>query len=568
MKKRTMWIVASLMVVFTLLPSIARGQESVAPHVVPMPNHNQLLSAHVRVLFQNKEGYMWYGMKNDGLYRDDGYQLVSFRSDFLHPDIQMNNNIMCLCEDSINRLWVGTKRGLYILDKKDYTIHPTGDATLQIWTMDAVKATTDSIFAYANKHLLVYDLNGNCVRQEEVEKNPLVTQSRYKITDYRGNTWSIDDDGIVSVEKYDVIKLKEVDLTTLPLYCMLPVSRSGLSSEHKVHAVWGSKDGTKWIGTSQGVFKTDPDNPNAEPEQVGPNFGVVNTLTPAADGSIYIDTEWQGLIGYNNETIAMHDTTLHNAIDLFLDGDNLWVTTADGKLLLYDVEHWTNMDKSQECLLFGDVAQGVMVVDKKVWVLFNRRIMTYLPQQHIVRNIFPGDMNPEPKFFRRLYTDGDKKVYVECEKNTYEITLHLDSLRKSTKIVFSGYETNLGKQCVGYDTHEIELRKEERNVHLFFTTLDHMNTEHVRFAYQMEGDSVWTYLPFGKNEVFLSGLTNGEHVLQVMTTNAKGQWNQNIYTLTLDCAPYWWESIWFYIGAILLAIFLIYFTFWLGRKTA
>ena len=72
-----------------------------------MPNLHQLQSAHVRVLLQDKEGYMWYGMKSDGLYRDDGYRLTLFRADFLHPEVQMNNNITAICEDNRNRLWVG-----------------------------------------------------------------------------------------------------------------------------------------------------------------------------------------------------------------------------------------------------------------------------------------------------------------------------------------------------------------------------------------------------------------------------------------------------------------------------
>ena len=81
-----------VVLLFTLLPYVAKGQE----RVVPIPNREQLQSAHVRVLFQDSEGYMWYGMKMDGLYRDDGYSLTSFRADFLHPEIQMNNNIMAL----------------------------------------------------------------------------------------------------------------------------------------------------------------------------------------------------------------------------------------------------------------------------------------------------------------------------------------------------------------------------------------------------------------------------------------------------------------------------------------
>ena len=114
-----------LVVLFcALLPCGMKGQDSV---VVSMPKRYQLQSAHVRVLFQDSEGYMWYGMKSDGLYRDDGYTLTSFRADFLHPEVQMNNNIMCLCEDKYDRLWIGTKRGLYILDKHDYSIRPTAE---------------------------------------------------------------------------------------------------------------------------------------------------------------------------------------------------------------------------------------------------------------------------------------------------------------------------------------------------------------------------------------------------------------------------------------------------------
>ncbi len=41
-------------------------------------------------VYQDKEGYIWYGTVN-GLCRDDGYRIQVFRADYLHPKILDNN---------------------------------------------------------------------------------------------------------------------------------------------------------------------------------------------------------------------------------------------------------------------------------------------------------------------------------------------------------------------------------------------------------------------------------------------------------------------------------------------
>lgn len=537
--------------------------------VVPMPNLRQLQSAHVRVLFQDKEGYMWYGMKSDGLYRDDGYRLTSFRADFLHPEVQMNNNVTAICEDSRNRLWIGTKRGLYILDKRDYSIRATGDQRLQIWTFDALKASVgDSVWAYANRHLLVYDGEGNCVSQTPMEENPLVTPSRKQITDQRGNVWQIDDDGIPSVETRPAMYLEEVDVTTLPLRCMLPTSQSGLPSEHRVHAVWKTEDGTRWTGTSMGLWRVRPDSEEGECEQVGPNFGVVNTVTLGEDGTVFMNTEWQGLISYKDERIERLDSTIRNAYDLFLDGNDLWICTADGRLLLYDVEKKTRVDKTAECCLRGDSPWGIVVLEGNVWLLFNQRILIYAPAKNVIRYIFPSDFDPQPAFFRRIYTDGVSRIFLECEKKCFEVRMRHDTERKTGKerIALAAYQTIHGMYCPGMDTRQVDLAADERVVHLFFTTFDHLNTQHVRFAFRRGGESEWQYLEMGQNDVRLTKLSKGDQTVEVRVTNAEGEWCKDTVTLTIHCEPYWWETIWACVGYVLLFLLLFGSVFWLGWK--
>ncbi|MBR1520684.1 MAG: hypothetical protein IJ635_05545 [Bacteroidaceae bacterium] len=559
--KRNIFLAAWL---FVLVPMLVQAQE----RIVPMPNLRQLESAHVRVLFQDSEGYMWYGMKSDGLYRDDGYSLTSFRADFLHPDWLMNNNVTAICEDSRNRLWVGTKRGLYILDKHDYSIRPTGDQKLQIWTFDALKAGEgDSVLAYANKHLLVYDGEGKCLSQTPVEKNPLVTQDRRKLTDLRGNFWQIDDDGIPSVTIRPSVMLTQVALDTLPLRCMLPPSMSGLPSEHKVHAVWKTDDGTRWTGTSDGLWMVRPDSGDGECEQVGPNFGVVNTLSLGKDGTVYMNTEWQGLVSYKDELITRLDTTIRNASGLFLDKNNLWICTTSGRLLLYDVTKKTLDDLSAKCYLHGDIPLGIAVLKGNVWVLFNQRILIYSPSKKSMRYIYPSDLDPQPAFFRAIYTDGVGRIFLECEKDYFEVQMKQPSKQeKGEKIALAAYQTIHGTRCPGMDTHQLNLTADERVVHLFFTTFDHLGKQHVRFAFRRDGESEWNYLEMGQNDVRITKLSKGKHTIEVMATNANGQWGKDVFTMTIQCEPYWWETVGAYIAYVLLAVLLLSFSFWLGRK--
>lgn len=68
---------------------------------------------------------MWYGTSN-GLCRDDGYNIRVFRSDYLHPDVMSSNAIMTITEDKEGKIWFGTQKGAYILNKSSYTITPVG----------------------------------------------------------------------------------------------------------------------------------------------------------------------------------------------------------------------------------------------------------------------------------------------------------------------------------------------------------------------------------------------------------------------------------------------------------
>lgn len=108
-----------------------------------IPHLDKLSTNVINTIFQDSEGYIWYGTA-EGLCRDDGYNIHTFRSDFKDPDMMPSNVITCLGEDSItHNIWIGTDKGLYILNKQTYTIASADIAELKDINIEGIIVTSD-----------------------------------------------------------------------------------------------------------------------------------------------------------------------------------------------------------------------------------------------------------------------------------------------------------------------------------------------------------------------------------------------------------------------------------------
>lgn len=108
-----------------------------------IPHIDKLSTNVINTIFQDSEGYIWYGTA-EGLCRDDGYNIHTFRSDFKDPDMMPSNVITCLGEDSItHNIWIGTDKGLYILNKQTYTIASADIAELKDINIEGIIVTSD-----------------------------------------------------------------------------------------------------------------------------------------------------------------------------------------------------------------------------------------------------------------------------------------------------------------------------------------------------------------------------------------------------------------------------------------
>ena len=101
-----------------------------------------LSNKEVQAIYQDREGYIWICTRN-GLFRYDGYSLVPYKSNFFNPDLLTNNNIFCVAEDRKHRLWIGTYRGLNVLDKRTDTLHKFVEAPFSSTVVSQILVTSD-----------------------------------------------------------------------------------------------------------------------------------------------------------------------------------------------------------------------------------------------------------------------------------------------------------------------------------------------------------------------------------------------------------------------------------------
>jgi ligand-binding sensor domain-containing protein/AraC-like DNA-binding protein len=136
-----------------------------------IPTLGQLPVNAIHRIFLDKEGYLWYGTIG-GLCRDDGYQVSVFRSDMFTPRRLNDNCVTCITEDRFGRLWYGTRKGVFILDKKDYSIRPLDIKRLGGSSIYRVDHTSDgSVWVDVAGRLYRYRTDGHLIHVYPTREN-------------------------------------------------------------------------------------------------------------------------------------------------------------------------------------------------------------------------------------------------------------------------------------------------------------------------------------------------------------------------------------------------------------
>lgn len=622
-----------------------------------LPNSEQLPTKELLCIFQDSEGYMWYGTEGGGLCRDDGYMVKVFRSDFKNPGILENNSVTCITEDGEGKIWFGTKRGAYILSKTDYEIRALADETIKSWTITTMTATSDgTIWISTNRHLFRYNESGertgkyilkwkgreNTVNSiyEDKKQTVWVTQAKGglfcydKVKDsFISYPWPYDEYPTSMTEDHNtpyywvttwgkgIVRFDPKAQDTDKMFGLQTVDNASSNSDARKlhHIIQDSVKGYLWVTAADNLYaykitadasldKVDlsrllsadrkiltkilsdqsgnlwvtgyyPSSfiisflPNEvlplSMEGVKQNLGVIASPMQFSQEKNYywIRQKKLGLYAYDPQrdrmSVVKNDRELSFFFERPSDREGIYMVRDHSVILIRYKED--RLFESIVCTI--PIKQGERIRalhdDRRgnLWILTSQRVMVYHPGTHIFTMMSCTDSWINLEDFQSLYKDprGEMSVggrggivtfphYNEKKRRIPEPTVHLTSV-----------EMNNTSE-IGVDNQKkISLSPHERNVKLFFSTFDHLNTDKVRYAYRYkQRNDNWVALPAGENSIGLSDLSKGEFELEVRVTDENGLWSKSTLTVMIQCLPAWYETGWAYLFYVLVVLSVVW----------
>ena len=308
-------------------------------------NSNSILS-----LYFDKEGALWIGTDGGGLYtfKDSRFEAVKGASGL--PD----DSVFSIAEDAERNLWVGTRKGLRMWDKKQWSLSPAYkalfasdvralhvDRTGNIW----VGTNGDGIyrlFAGTSEHFTTRNgLNGNsiwCLFEDSAHALWIGTASGGMSRLYGGKFSSFHDANIQSV--WAILEDREGNLwvgtsggglSRFKNTSFTTLSKSDGLSSNVVLPIMQDHRGVLWIGTKEGLNEVRSSGTKTYTKRDGLPDALVLTVAEDRRNRIWAGTR-QGLVRLEHGSFAPIPEFPREAVFCTLADHNggLWVGSRSG----------------------------------------------------------------------------------------------------------------------------------------------------------------------------------------------------------------------------------------------
>ncbi|MCH7963346.1 MAG: SpoIIE family protein phosphatase [Bacteroidetes bacterium] len=305
-----------------------------------------LSQSAVTCIFQDKNGFMWFGTQ-DGLNRYDGYNFKVFKNDPENPNSLTDNFIFSIYEDDSGTIYIGTQSGnLHEYDpkKESFTVVSSD-------SIDLSKTVMSSVLA------VYYD------------------KSNIK--------W------IGGLSQETGLKMENKETGEVKTFIHDPNNKSSLSN-NKVYSILRDSKGSLWIGTFDGLnkleektgrflhYKYDP----ADPNSISDNF--VWPIYEDSRGILWVGTVRGGLckfdpqsnsfVNYKNDPADPTSLNDNYIFSIYEDRSGvIWIGTNTGGLNYFHpssqvFEHYVNNVENKNSLSDNDVIAMNVDANGVYWI--------------------------------------------------------------------------------------------------------------------------------------------------------------------------------------------------------
>jgi signal transduction histidine kinase/ligand-binding sensor domain-containing protein len=499
-------------------------------------------------LLVDRDGSLWVGTLNRGIYRIQGHKVEHLRS----SDGLSGDAVAGLFQDREGNIWIATARGI----DNFHDLRVTSFSTRQGLSTDQV----NSVLASRDGTVWIGNYNLDALRSGKVTsiqpRNGLPGREMTSLLEDRaGRLWVGVDSELSVYEQGKFTKIHTRDGSPLGIVRAMTEDVDGSiwvathSTENRnrllriqdlriredisppqlplANALAADPHGGVWLGLASGGLAR---YRNGQMEffslNQSPHDGPVHGLLVNSDASVLAATA-SGLVGWQNGKVQ--SLTVRNGLPcdiiyaLIPDRKaTLWLYTACGLIAIPNAElqrWWKSPDATVNTRLL-DVFDGAQPMstplrpnasqspDGRLWFA-NENVVQMIDPAHL-------DGNPTPP-----------PVHVEEIIADHKPLSPRDGLR---------------------------LPPLTRDLEIDYTALSFVAPQKVRFRYKLEGhDSEWQD-PGTRRQAFYADLRPGNYRFRVIASNNDGVWNEEGATLAFSVAAAWYQTWWF--RGVSLAAFL------------
>jgi len=480
--------------------------------------------------------FLWVVTKEEvhGYLRSRGGRLVAHSLEHTLPaGIKAMQSIMV---DHLGQVWVAgshpTSFVLTYLDR-DFSPVPMGSLAANLGKLPIVL----NLIKERGLYWVRVQMNGLCVMESATGK--VVFSKDHHLSPFMEKRRK--GPGILMVRSDTVL----LQMTyTNGQFGVTPLLTLPAEPYERIRTFYEAHDGSIWLGTSFHLYHYNPGTGRLS--RVWAKTGIVNDIAGSPDGTVFVATETQGLLILKADGTRLSTLPGVHVSKLAVGGNGqLWAATLHGALYRYQPTRSRMIAQTKTAGLQGDLISDLEVDGKgDVWVVTDQRLIRYNPEKALFRVVHVSDPAIGLRQFRSVFWDGSGAVYVSGAGGAlmYSHQVTPPQVAQPVHIGLTAVKVNGRLTLVGKGAKTILLKPKETNLELFFSTFSPLSRQKVRFAFRFNGSSTaWSYLDAGRNSLYLSNLTKGEHCIEVMATDNQGAWTREVLSMTIVRQPAWYE---------------------------
>ena len=501
------------------------ARRSPSGHVEWLEGGSVLNQKYIKAIRFDEESNLWVATKGAGLFKIWDGKFVNYNKDYGLS----SNAINYICQVGENEFWIASDKG----------------------TVDVLKEDT--------------------VSQLSLPKALQNTRIKDIYRDSKNRVWVATYKGVLVVDE-------EGEQSVLTRESGLPGNRARIVIEDKAGNIWiGTRAGglCKIDGATGAYSVYNTDN--------GLSSNFVMCLAEGPSGNIWVGTNGGGLdkIGIDN-TISVYDERhgFQGSIifSILPDEDKVWVA-SNGGVSYVESGQFVNFARKGglPSLTPFDIEKDK---NDRFWIPTSDGVLSFSKQGLL--DYEAGNAN---EFTYKVYNGNDGMFTKECtgaakssqssDGRIWFPTINGASAIDPASVLVNEMAPKMAIQAFYVNgirqdlTKEIKIPAGKSRFEIDYAALSFIASSEIQFKYKLDDDDEWVDAKNKRNAVY-TNLPHGKHIFTVKSCNSDGIWNEGGVTLEFYIAPYFYETIWFYVISAFGVLVLIYIVYLIriGQVTA